>query len=69
MAHKKYPFYVVLKDSGLVVAGAHYRDDADDMRNDIMIPADLTKVLTATGVVRQYGRVSWASAYLPTRGS
>lgn len=60
MAHKKYPFYVVLKDSGLIIAGNEYREDAADTRLDLPIPADRIQVLTAVGVVRKYGKIKWA---------
>lgn len=59
MRYKKYPFYVVHKASGKVVAGAEYREDARDMANDMPLPASEYSVLTHTGVVRKYGSVSW----------
>jgi hypothetical protein len=61
MAHKKYPFYVVLKDSGLIIAGNEYREDAADTRLDLPIPADRLQVLTAVGVVRKYGQIKWVN--------
>ena len=61
MAHKKYPFYVVLKESGLIIAGNEYREDAADTRLDLPIPADRLQVLTAMGVVRKYGQIKWVN--------
>jgi hypothetical protein len=60
MRYPKYAYYVVLKDSGLVVAGHEDRADAADARLDLGIPPERTQVLTAVGVVRKYGQIKWA---------
>lgn len=62
MAHKKYPFYVVLKSDGSILAGAEYRGDAEDMRRDLPVAELLTQVLTAAGVERKFGAVKWAGS-------
>jgi len=59
MRHKSYPYYVVHKASGKVVAGAEFREDAHDVSRDMPIPESALAVLTHGGVVRKYGRVSW----------
>lgn len=59
--YKKYPFYVVMKNSGLVMAGAEYREDAQDMRKDLGVPAQDMQVLTEAGVMRKFGKVQWFS--------
>ena len=67
MAHKKYPFYVVLKESGLIIAGNEYREDAVFARLDLGIPPDRLQVLTATGVMRKYGQIKWTTVENPGR--
>jgi hypothetical protein len=62
MAHKKYPFYVVFKADGRVLAGAEYRGDAEDFRRDLPVATMLTQVLTAKGVERKFGKVEWAKS-------
>ena len=56
---KRYPFYVVMKNSGLVMAGADFREDAEDMRKDLPTPAQDMQVLTEAGVKRKFGKVAW----------
>lgn len=53
MRHKKYPFYVVAKDSGLILAG-------NDFRDDLPMPKARTCVLTHLGVMHKYKRIKWA---------
>jgi hypothetical protein len=60
MAHKKYPFYVVLKSDGRVLAAAEYKTDAEEMRGDLPVAKMLTQVLSAVGLVRKFGAVKWA---------
>ena len=67
MRHKRYPFYVVLKDSGLIIAGNEYREDANDTRLDLGIAPDRLQVLTATGVMRKYGQIKWTTVGNPGR--
>ena len=57
--YKQYPFYVVMKNSGLVMAAADFREDAEDMRRDLEVPAQDMQVLTASGVKRKFGKVTW----------
>lgn len=60
MRHKKYPFYVVAKDSGLILAGADFREDANDMRRDLPMALARTCVLTHAGLLRKHKRAKWA---------
>jgi hypothetical protein len=60
MRHKEYPFYVVAKDSGLILAGNDFRSDANDTRADLPMPMARTCVLTHLGVMRKYKRIKWA---------
>jgi hypothetical protein len=54
-----YAYYVVNKDTGRVVAGNEYREDANDAREDSPLPKSQTQVLTAAGVRRKYGKIVW----------
>ncbi|GAF71730.1 unnamed protein product [marine sediment metagenome] len=54
-----YKYYVVDKESGRVVAGNDYREDANDAREDSPFPKSQTQVLTAAGVRRKYGKIRW----------
>jgi len=56
-----YKYYVVNKDTGRVVAGNDYREDANDAREDSPLPKSQTQVLTAAGVRRKYGKIVWES--------
>ena len=58
--YPKYPYYVVEKTTGLVWAGADYREDAKDFQKDLPIPPTETTVLMAKSVLSRYGRVQWA---------
>lgn len=58
--YPQYPFYVVMKNSGLVMAGADFREDAEEMRRDLPAPAQDMQVLTAAvsqAQIRQGGVV------------
>ena len=52
-------YYVVNKETGRVVAGNEYREDANDAREDSPLPKSQTEVLTAAGVRRKYGKIVW----------
>jgi hypothetical protein len=54
-----YAYYVVNKETGRVVAGNEYREDANDAREDSPLPKSQTQVLTAAGVRRKYGKIVW----------
>ena len=58
----KYDYYVVDKVTGLVHAGNEFREDADDARRDMIddgVPASRVAVMTAAGVRRKFGRITW----------
>ena len=54
-----YAYYVVNKETGRVVAGNEYREDANDAREDSPLPKSKTQVLTAAGVRRKHGKIVW----------
>lgn len=58
--YKKYPFYVVFRDSGLILAGAEYREDANEMRKDLPVTTAQTQVLTSAAVLRKHHKIQWA---------
>jgi len=60
MARKKYPFYVVLKNNGVVLAAAEYKSDAEEMRGDLPVSKAFTQVLTAAGLKRKFGEIIWS---------
>ena len=55
MRYPRYKFYVVHRGTGVVVAGADYREDARDFQNDLPLPPEMFKILTQTGVMREQG--------------
>ena len=61
----EYKFYVVDAvppfgpEHAIVYGGFDFRDDAEDARHDLPIPAYALKVLTAAGVKRKYGAIRW----------
>lgn len=57
---KSYPFYVVLKNNGVVLAAAEYREDAEEMRGDLPVSKAFTQVLTAAGLKRKFGEIIWS---------
>ena len=61
-----YPYYVVSKATGRVVAGADYREDAKEMQEDLPWPKAETQVLTAAGVRRKHGKIVWQRLPAPT---
>lgn len=61
MRYKAYPFYVVFKADGRVLAAAEFKTDAEEMRGDLPVAKLLTQVLSAAGVKKKFGAVEWAS--------
>lgn len=61
--YPSYPFYVVDKATGQVLSGWHYREDAKEAITEThgdRARASM-QVLTKAGVVRAFGRISWAA--------
>lgn len=58
--YKSYPFYVVFKANGHVLAGAEFKSDAEEFRGDLPVAKMLTTVLSAAGLKRKFGAVKWA---------
>ena len=56
-----YEYYVINKQTGRAVAAADYREDAQEMREDLPLPKSQTQVLTAAGMRRKYGKIVWES--------
>jgi hypothetical protein len=58
--YKSYPFYVVFKSDGRVLAAAEFKTDAEEMRGDLPVAKMLTTVMSAAGLKRKFGAVKWA---------
>lgn len=59
MRYKQYPYYVILKSSGVVLAAAEYKTDAEEMRGDLPVSKVFTQVVTAAGLKRKFGEIIW----------
>ena len=58
--YKSYPFYIILKNNGVILAAAEYKSDAEEMRGDLPVAKGFTQVITAAAYKRKFGAVNWS---------